>query len=264
MNKIVGVKFETEAPLKYYYIGKNKVKKDDKVVVSTDKGLELGKVVTDVHPIDDKKLKKELPSIIRLSTKKDFINYKENKKLAGQALKKCKKIVKEMNLEMDVIEAYFTLDKDHLIFNFYADNRIDFRELAKELAYIYKTRIELRQIGVRDKAKKIGGLGCCGRELCCAKFLNKFDSVTISMAKNQNLSLNPNKINGVCGRLLCCLKYEDDGYKECRKCLPKVGQIIEVENGKGKVTSIDVLNKKIKIELENGNVIEEQIKNGSN
>ena len=132
MNKIVGVKFETEAQLKYYYIGKNKVKKDDKVVVSTDKGLELGKVVTDVHPIDDKKLKKELPSIIRLSTKKDFINYKENKKLAGQALKKCKKIVKEMNLEMDVIEAYFTLDKDHLIFNFYADNRIDFRELAKE------------------------------------------------------------------------------------------------------------------------------------
>ena len=264
MNKIVGVKFETETQLKYYYIGKNLVKKDDKVLVSTDKGLELGKVVTDVHPIDDKKLKKELPSIIRLSTKKDFINYKENKKLAGQALKKCKKIVKEMNLEMDVIEAYFTLDKDHLIFNFYADNRVDFRELAKELAYIYKTRIELRQIGVRDKAKKIGGLGCCGRELCCAKFLNKFDSVTISMAKNQNLSLNPNKINGVCGRLLCCLKYEDDGYKECRKCLPKVGQIIEVENGKGKVTSIDVLNKKIKIELENGNLIEEQIKNGSN
>ena len=196
--------------------------------------------------------------------KEDIEEYKENKKLAGQALKKCKKIVKEMNLEMDVIEAYFTLDKDHLIFNFYADNRVDFRELAKELAYIYKTRIELRQIGVRDKAKKIGGLGCCGRELCCAKFLNKFDSVTISMAKNQNLSLNPNKINGVCGRLLCCLKYEDDGYKECRKCLPKVGQIIEVENGKGKVTSIDVLNKKIKIELENGNVIEEQIKNGSN
>ena len=252
MNKIVGVKFETETQLKYYYIGKNLVKKDDKVVVSTDKGLELGKVVTDVHPIDDKKLKKELPSIIRLSTKKDFINYKENKKLAGQALKKCKKIVKEMNLEMDVIEAYFTLDKDHLIFNFYADNRVDFRELAKELAYIYKTRIELRQIGVRDKAKKIGGLGCCGRELCCAKFLNKFDSVTISMAKNQNLSLNPNKINGVCGRLLCCLKYEDEIYSLEKERFPKIGSHVKYQDKDVKVTGLNVINDLVKIETNNG------------
>lgn len=264
MDKIVGVKFDTESQLKYYLIGNFNVNKNDKVIAETEKGLELGQAVTDIHPIDQSKLNNKLPSITRLSTKKDFINYKENKKIAGQALKRCKKLVNDLDLDMNVIEAYFTLDKDHLIFNFYADDRVDFRELAKELAYIYKTRIELRQIGVRDKAKKVSGIGCCGQELCCSRFLNKFDSVTISMAKNQNLSLNPNKINGVCGRLLCCLKYEDDCYKECRKHLPKIGQAAETESGKGKVVALDILNKKCKVELENGNVVEEIIKDGSN
>lgn len=263
MDKIVGVKFDSEAQLKYYLIGNLKIKKNQTVIANTDKGLELGKVITDIHPIDIKKLNNKLPQIIRISTKEDYLNYKENKKIAGQALRKCQKLVNDMGLNMNVIESFFTLNKDHLIFNFYADNRVDFRELAKELSYIYKTRIELRQIGVRDKSKKISGIGSCGQELCCAKFLDKFDSVTISMAKNQNLSLNPNKINGVCGRLLCCLKYEDECYKQCRKHLPNLGEVVETENGKGVVTSLNILEKKYKIQLENGNIIEEVIKNGS-
>ncbi len=264
MKGIVGIKFDIDSQLKYFYVGELKVRKNLNVIAKTERGLELGKIVTDIHQIDNSKLHNELMNILRIATKRDYNNYKKNKELAHEALIKCRELVTKMSLEMNVMESFFTLDKDHLIFHFYADNRIDFRNLAKELAYIYKTRIELRQIGVRDKAQKIGGIGGCGQELCCSRFLNNFDSVTISMAKDQNLSLNPTKINGVCGRLLCCLKYEEDCYKSCKKVLPKIGQTIETKNGIGKVISLDILKQKYKIQFENGNILEEEISIGNN
>ena len=156
---------------------------------------------------------------------------------------------------MKIIDANYTLNREQLLFHFLADNRIDFRVLAKDLASIYKTRIELRQVGVRDKAKNIGGLGLCGCSLCCSKFLNEFDSVSINMAKNQNISLNPSKINGACGRLLCCLKYEDETYEELRKELPKVGKIVETKQGQGKVISIDVLGKSYNVDVEKVGIV---------
>jgi len=159
-------------------------------------------------------------------------------------------------MNMQIIEANYTFDRDKLVFKFVADNRIDFRELAKKLASIYKTRIELMQVGVRDKAKEIGGYGQCGRQLCCHKFLNDIESVSISMAKNQNISLNPNKINGVCGRLLCCLKYEDVCYKDCRKKLPKIGDVIETKEGKGTVVGLDILKQKYRVNIPEIGIVE--------
>ena len=244
----------------YYFKSSEKFEIDDEVIVDTDKGEQYAKIVKIVDSLKTDDLKE----ILRKATKEDQDNFYINIKDAELALVKARDFEKDLDLNMNIINAQYTLNRAQLLFNFYAEERIDFRELARKLAGQFRTRIELRQIGARDKAKQVGGIGVCGRKLCCSNFLNQFDSITMNMAKDQNLALNPSKINGCCGRLLCCLKYEDDGYKECRKCLPKVGQIIEVENGKGKVTSIDVLNKKIKIELENGNVIEEQIKNGSN
>ena len=160
---------------------------------------------------------------------------------------------------MKIIDSSYTLNREQLLFHFLSDNRIDFRNLAKELASIYKTRIELRQVGVRDKAKNIGGMGMCGCTLCCSKFLNEFDSVSINMAKNQNLSLNPTKINGACGRLLCCLKYEDETYEELRKDLPKIGKIVETKQGKGKVVSLDVLKGTYNVEIENIGIVKVDI-----
>ena len=157
---------------------------------------------------------------------------------------------------MNVIDATFTFNQEQLVFTFFSEQRIDFRDLAKELASIYKTRIELHQIGVRDKAKKISGIGLCGQKLCCSRFMNDFDSVSISMAKNQNLSLNPSKINGLCGRLLCCLKYENECYKECRKDLPQVGKMVEVGDIKGKVVSVDILRRTYKVETQDKGIVD--------
>lgn len=250
--KIVGVQFEDSDKIFYYYVDDLKLKKNLTVICDDEGTLQFGKVVTDIHPIENSNLKKKLGKIVRISTKKDYNNHLSNLKDAKQALKKCKELVKKYNLDMNVIDAVYTFNKDQLLFHFYSDNRIDFRDLARDLANIYKTRIELRQIGVRDKAKKVSGIGLCGQKLCCSRFLDEFDSVSISMAKNQNLSLNPNKINGLCGRLLCCLKYEDNCYKECRKGLPQLGKEIEVNGVKGKVISLDILRKTYKIETEKG------------
>ncbi len=258
MKEIVGVMIDTENNMSYYDTNQLKLKKNITVIVETEKNIEFGKVCTDVHPIDESKLKEPLRKIIRIASKNDYYTYKTNKKKAAEALKKCKELVKELKLDMSVIDAVYTFDKDQLLFHFTADNRIDFRDLARELASIYKTRIELRQIGVRDKAKKVCGQGVCGQKLCCSRFLNEFTSVSISMAKNQNLSLNPTKINGVCGRLLCCLKYEDDIYKEYRKDLPEVGKTVELKEGKGKVVSVDVLAKKYMVEIPDVGMIEVQ------
>ncbi len=260
--KIVGVRFNEDEQLTYYYVKDLELKKNVTVIVEDNDTLKFGKVVTPIHNIEEKKLTKELGNVVRIATKKDFNKHLNNLKQAEIALKKCKELVKKYKLEMNLIDATYTFNQDQLIFHFYADSRIDFRDLAKELATIYKTRIELRQIGVRDKAKKVCGIGVCGQKLCCSRFLNEFDSVSISMAKNQNLSLNPSKINGVCGRLLCCLKYEDECYKECKKNLPNVGATINTEKIKGKVISVDILGQKYVVSTEKGN-IEVDI-NGSN
>lgn len=250
--KIVGIKFDDSERIFYYYVNDLELKKNITVIVEDNDVVQFGKVVTDIHPIEDKKLTKELGSVVRIATKKDFTKHLNNLKEAKQALKKARDLVSKYNLEMNIIDAIYTFNQDQLLFHFYADNRVDFRDLARDLAAIYKTRIELRQIGVRDKAKKVCGLGLCGQKLCCSRFLNEFDSVSISMAKNQNLSLNPTKINGVCGRLLCCLKYEDECYKESRKGLPNVGQTVKTDNGEGKVISVDILKKTYRVETEKG------------
>lgn len=257
MKEIVGITLQENGKIEYYYIENFKIKKGYNVLVKTDRGIEFGKVVTDVHPIDTSKLKKELKSIYKPATKQDYYTHRQNLKDAKEAYHKCQTLARKHKLEMKVLDANYTFDRDQLMFKFYADTRVDFRELTKELASIYKTRIELRQVGVRDKAKQIGGYGSCGQTLCCARFLNDFDSVSIAMAKNQNISLNPSKINGICGRLLCCLKYEDECYKECKKGLPPVGSEVETSEGKGKVIQVDILNRTYKVILANGNVVEE-------
>jgi len=261
--KIVGIQFDFEDQLIYYNTNQLDVKKNITVIAETDKGLEFGKVVTDMHPIDIEKLNEKPKKIIRIASKKDYLNFKGNKKLEQEALKTCKKLVSKYHLDMHILDVHVTFEKEQIIFHFTADNRIDFRDLAKELASIYKTRIELRQIGVRDKAKKVCGIGSCGQKLCCSRFLKDFESVSISMAKNQNLSLNPNKINGVCGRLLCCLTYENECYSAYKKKLPNVGQTVTIEEGTGQVTSIDILNQTYYVEIPHKGNIKVSVKDGS-
>ncbi len=235
----------------YYYNGNRlKIPNQVTVVVETDKGVQFGKVV---KKVDNKQFfeSNNLKNIIRIATKRDYEHYLKNLKDADLALGVAKKISQDLDMPMRFVEAAFTFDRKQLLFNFYADERIDFRELAKRLASIYKTRIELRQIGARDKAEQIGGIGICGRKLCCSSCLKKLDSVTMNMAKNQNLALNPSKINGVCGRLLCCLAYEDSLYVKCSVGMPSVGEVVQTEYGEGVVLSIDILNRKYKVMIGN-------------
>jgi Uncharacterized homolog of PSP1 len=250
MNEIVGVEFQENGDVYYFAINKIKPKKNITVIVETERGLQFGKVVTDILNKDDLKFDKELKNVLRISSKQDYRNHLRNLEEAKEALEKSKEISERLKLKMQMVDACYTFDRTQLMFRFVADARVDFRDLAKELASIYKTRIELRQIGIRDKAKEVGGVGICGRQMCCSRFLKFFDSVSIAMAKNQNISLNPNKINGVCGRLLCCLKYEDDEYTDCKSCLPNMGETVETEKGKGRVISVDVLNRKYVVNVE--------------
>jgi len=228
----------------YYFNGSDNLKVDDYVIVETEKGLQYGQInnILNDLPSEDK-----YKNIIRKVTNEDEKEYHKLLKDSLNALKKCKDLVKTLELNMNVISADFTFDKSQLIFSFVSDERVDFRELAKKLAAIYHTRIELRQIGARDKAKEVGGIGVCGQNICCGRFLDHIDAISMNMAKNQNLALNPSKINGLCGRLLCCLQYEDENYIECSKGMPAVGQTIKTNSGDGKVISVDVLNRKCKV-----------------
>lgn len=260
MIDVVSITFKDKG--KTYYFSPNglDLTNEMNVIVETEKGFQFGTVVGDIKKIEENKLNSALKLVIRIATKKDEEQNKKNIVDAKKAIKKCNDLIEKYKINMKIIDASYTFDRDQLIFRFISDNRIDFRELARDLASIYKTRIELRQVGVRDKAREVGGIGTCGREFCCGKFLSDFDSVSINMAKNQNIALNPTKINGVCGRLLCCLKYEDENYKECRKDLPQYGKKIKIPEGEGIVTSIDVLNGKYQVTLENGTIIE-KVKN---
>lgn len=245
---IYGVNFKDNGKI-YYFKSAISCPMNVTVITETEKGLQFGKVVSNV---ENKNLNMgELKDIIRISTKSDYEQYLKNLKDADSALKNCRDLVKELDLTMNIISASFTFDRKQLIFNFLADERIDFRELAKRLAAIYRTRIELRQIGARDKAREIGGVGVCGKALCCATFLSHIDSVSMNMAKNQGIALNPSKINGLCGRLLCCLTYEDEEYQKCLKGLPEVGDIVTIPQGKGPVVSINTLERSYKVLIDN-------------
>lgn len=217
------------------------------VIVITERGEQIGKITT----IEDKDVKNTLKEVVRMATDKDYNQYLINLKDAQVALKDAKAEASRLDLKMQLVDSEFTFDRKQLYINFVSDERVDFRELVKFLAGKYKTRIELHQMGARDKAKKIGGIGICGRKLCCAKYLNKMDTISINMAKNQNIALTPSKINGCCGRLLCCLAYEDETYKENKEKLPKIGSKIKIDDKIGTVVSINVLSKKYKVTFEN-------------
>ena len=234
-----------------YYLSPNslELKKNDKVVFETENGQFMGTVCKETYQEKSKNLVLPLSKVLRIASKDDVEKVKKNRVAAEKALEEAKKISKSLDLDMNFVDVYYTFDKNQLVFLFLSDNRVDFRDLAKKLASKYKTRIELRQIGVRDKAKKIGGLGPCGLFLCCNSFLTDFNSVSINMAKNQMLALNPSKINGICGRLLCCLGYENDTYTELKKSLPKIGLVMDTPEGMGKVVDIDVFGNTYSVDL---------------
>ena len=256
---IYGVKFSDRGKIYYFNAENLNVRKNMNVIVETEKGLQYGKVV---EKVDFEKANsfQNIKNIVRLTTKDDYKQYLNNLKEAEQALHK---LADELKLEMRFLTASFTFDKKQLLFNFTADERVDFRDLTKKLASIYRTRIELRQIGARDKASIVGGIGQCGKELCCNTFLKTLESVSMNMAKNQNLALTPSKINGCCGRLLCCLAYEDESYQEARKGMPNIGDKINYEGKQGKVVAIDILNRKVKIDS-NNELVEINLTNESN
>ena len=254
MNKVYGVVFNDGGKVYYfktdieYLIGKH-------VIVNTEKGEQYGKITVEVNDLEKIKNIDKYKDILREATKDDYNKNLQNLKDAMKAVDKCKKISQDLNLNMKIINASFTFDRSQLMFNFLADERVDFRELAKKLASIYKTRIELRQVGARDKAREIAGIGICGQKLCCANFLNNIDSVSINMAKNQNMALNPTKINGQCNRLLCCLSYEDDLYSDNRKKLPTIGSKLKIDNKDGVVVDLDVLNNRYILEVDNERIV---------
>jgi cell fate regulator YaaT (PSP1 superfamily) len=254
MIDVVGIVFKENSRVYYFSPENFNIKKDMKVIVETERGLQFGIAVTDVFKIKRENLNLPLKNVIRIADSKDESIYEKNLADSKEAIEQCNKLINKYNLDMLLIDASFTFDRNQLIFHFTSDDRVDFRKLARDLASIYKTRIELRQIGVRDKAKEIGGLGPCGMALCCSSFLKSFDTVSINMAKTQNLALNPNKINGSCGRLLCCLSYENDLYQENRIGMPENGSIVKIKNGEGKVISIDILNRSYRVVNQNNEV----------
>ena len=263
MINVIGVVFRNKKRVYYFSPYVEKLFVGDKVIVSTEKGLQFGVVEIEEHQIDSFKIKGEIKSIVRKADEKDEQKHNKNIEESRKALLNARSIVENKKMNMYITSAEYTFGKEQLMFKFLADDRVDFRDLVKELASIYHTRIELFQIGVRDKAKEVGGLGPCGLVLCCHRFLNEFDTVSISMAKNQNIALNPSKINGQCGRLLCCLKYEDECYKECKKNMPKVGSKYKTEHGEGKITNVDIFNNSIKVYVQDYGMVEVKL-NGSN
>lgn len=249
--KLASVKFKSAGKI-YYFSTNLKLKKDDRVVVETARGLELGEISQELKDISEFNLDTELKKIVRKATKKDIENYQKNVKDAKQALVTCKEIVSRYDVNMQLTNCEYTLDKAKVIFMYTSDDRVDFRELLKELAVVFKCRIELRQIGPRDKAKVIGGIGTCGLPLCCSTLLGEFNGVSINMGKNQMLAINIEKISGACGRLMCCLKYEDEIYSLEKERFPKIGSHVKYQDKDVKVIGLNVINDLVKIETNNG------------
>ncbi len=254
MEKVVCVKFDYDARAYYLSPGDLNIKKNDLIVVNFDNVFFAGKSLSDVYELDNKNLNLPLINVDRIATLDDINTYNNNILLSKDAVLYAEKISKKLNLNIKIIDSCYSLDNKQLFFNFISDDRIDFREFAKKLAQKYKTRIELRQVGVRDAAKKIGGLGPCGMKLCCNSFLNGFNSVSINMAKNQNFALNPNKINGVCGRLLCCLSYENEVYTSLKKMMPKMGTKIKFNDVVGDVISFNLLTESFVLNTSDGEI----------
>ena len=248
MIRVIGVRFRTAGKVYYFDPGKLDIKKNDHVIVETARGIEYGTVVGDPKEEEDDKVVQPLKSVLRIATPKDDEQEASNKQREKEAFKICLEKIRKHNLQMKLIDAEYTFDNNKVLFYFTADGRIDFRELVKDLASVFKTRIELRQIGVRDETKILGGIGICGRPLCCHTHLSEFAPVSIKMAKEQNLSLNPTKISGVCGRLMCCLKNEEETYEELNRRLPNVGDFVTTDDGlKGEVHSVNVLRQLVKV-----------------
>ncbi len=249
MVKVAGVRFKTAGKIYYFDPGDFQIEVGDSVIVETARGMEFGTVTMDVQDVPESDIVAPLKKVMRIATPEDHRKHEENVKKKERALQLCQEKVDKHGLIMKLIDVEYTFDNSKIIFYFTADGRVDFRELVKDLASVFKMRIELRQIGVRDEAKMMGGIGSCGRSLCCHSWLADFEPVSIKMAKVQNLSLNPSKISGICGRLMCCLKYENDIYTEMRKGMPEVGEKIKTPDGFGKVIDTNILQNIIKVRL---------------
>lgn len=249
MIKVVGVRFKKAGKIYYFDPADMNIQKDTYVVVETARGIEFGECVIGIKEISENDIVAPLKSVLRVATEEDINKHFKNKDKEKDAFEICLKKIQEHGLTMKLIDVEYTFDNNKVIFYFTADGRVDFRELVKDLATIFKTRIELRQIGVRDEAKMLGGLGPCGRPMCCSTFLGDFASVSIKMAKEQNLSLNPTKISGICGRLMCCLNYEQSTYEDIRKRMPKVGSIVKTSEGTGEVFSNNIVKESVKVKL---------------
>lgn len=249
MVTVVGVRFKKAGKIYYFSPGELNVKKNNYVIVETARGVEFGECVIPPKQIGEDEIVSPLKSVIRIATQEDIDRHFENKQKEQEAFNACLEKIQQHNLKMKLIDVEYTFDNNKVIFYFTADGRVDFRELVKDLASIFRTRIELRQIGVRDEAKMIGGLGPCGRAMCCSTFLGDFAPVSIKMAKEQNLSLNPTKISGICGRLMCCLNYEQETYEHIRIKLPKVESIVNTPYGKGLVVSNSVVKESVKVKI---------------
>ncbi len=253
MIKVIGVRFRTAGKVYFFDPVDYDIKRGDHVIVETARGVEFGTVVGDPKEVEDDKVVQPLKPVLRIATQKDVEQEAANKEKEKEAFKICLEKIRKHELAMKLIDAEYTFDNNKVLFYFTADGRIDFRELVKDLAAVFKTRIELRQIGVRDETKILGGIGICGRPFCCHTHLSEFIPVSIKMAKEQNLSLNPTKISGVCGRLMCCLKHEEETYEELNRRLPNVGDQVTTKDGqRGEVASINILRQLVKVIVENG------------
>lgn len=249
MTEIIGVRFKSVGKVYYFSPDGESYSIGDRVIVETARGIECGEVVLCNKLVEDDRIVPPLKSVIRRASDADFLQIEKNRLKEKDALGICEKKILQYKLNMKLVDVECTFDNSKLLFYFTSENRVDFRELVKDLASVFHTRIELRQIGVRDEAKMLGGLGICGRPFCCSSFLGEFQPVSIKMAKEQSLSLNPTKISGTCGRLMCCLKYEQDGYEELLRLTPKVGAIVETPSGKGTVTDANLLTGKLHVRL---------------
>ena len=250
MAEVIGVKFSSTGKVYYFDPDMHILAKGEKVIVETARGIECGEVALDNREVPDDSIVQPLRKLIRIATEDDFRRIEENREKEKKAFVLCEKKIEEHKLDMKLVDVEYTFDNSKILFYFTSDGRVDFRELVKDLAGMFRTRIELRQIGVRDEAKLLGGLGICGRPFCCGSFLNGFQPVSIKMAKEQGLSLNPVKISGTCGRLMCCLKYEQEAYTDLLKSTPKVGAIVSVKEGRGTVIDVNLLTRKLTIKLD--------------
>ena len=252
MKKIVGVRFKKPGKIYFFDPQNLDINMGDKVIVETAMGEEFGEVVINKRELPEEKIANPLKRVIRVATAEDIKNMEMYKSKEPEALKICEEKIKKHGLDMHLTDVEYKFDGSKILFYFTADGRIDFRDLVKDLASIFKTRIELRQIGVRDEVRRMGGNGVCGRELCCCSFLGNYETVSIKMAKEQNISLNPSKISGNCGRLMCCLKYEQEVYEDKLNHLPRVGAIVKTEDGEGVVDNVEILKEQVKVKFKDG------------